>query len=91
MQTYTKKAIAEFFELPFLDLIYRAQTILRQNFPANEIELSKILSVKTGGCPENCSYCTQSAHHKTALKKESLSLAQVQESAKHFWGCTFSS
>lgn len=82
MQTYTKQNIAEFFELPFLDLIYKAQTILRQNFPANEIELSKILSVKTGGCPENCGYCTQSAHHKTGLKKESLSLAQVQESAK---------
>ncbi len=82
MQTYNKQTIAELFELPFLDLIYKAQTILRQNFPANEIELSKILSVKTGGCPENCSYCTQSAHHKTGLKKESLSLAQVQESAK---------
>jgi biotin synthase len=82
MQTWTKEAIAELFDLPFLDLIYKAQTIHRQNFPANEIELSKILSVKTGGCPENCGYCTQSAHHKTGLKKEALSLAQVQEAAK---------
>jgi len=79
---WNKQKIAELYELPFLDLIYKAQTIHRQNFPANEIELAKILSVKTGGCPENCGYCTQSAHHKTGLKKETLSLSQVQESAK---------
>lgn len=82
MQRWTKEEVIKLFELPFLDLIYKAQTIHRKNFPANEIELSKILSIKTGGCPENCSYCTQSAHHKTGLKKESLSLSQVQESAK---------
>ena len=82
MQNWTKEKIAEIFDLPFLDLIYEAQAIHRRNFPANEIELSKILSVKTGGCPENCGYCTQSAHHKTGLKKESLTLSQVQEAAK---------
>lgn len=82
MQNWTKEKIAEIFDLPFLDLIYEAQVIHRRNFPANEIELSKILSIKTGGCPENCGYCTQSAHHKTGLKKESLTLSQVQEAAK---------
>lgn len=82
MEFYNQQTIAQLFELPFLELIYRAQTILRQNFPANEIELSKILSVKTGGCPENCGYCTQSAHHKTGLKKEALTLAQVGQEAK---------
>ena len=82
MHKWTKQNIAELFDLPFLDLIYQAQTIHRQNFLSDEIELSKILSVKTGGCPENCGYCTQSAHHKTGLKKESLSLAQVQTAAK---------
>ena len=82
MQTYSKREVAELFDSPFLDLIYKALTIHRQNFPANEIELSKILSVKTGGCPENCSYCSQSAHHKTGLKKESLSLEQVKEATK---------
>ena len=81
MHKHTKENIAELFDLPFLDLIYKAQTTHRENFPNNEIELSKILSVKTGGCPENCGYCTQSAHHKTNLKKESLSLDQVKESA----------
>ena len=82
MQTYSKREVAELFDSPFLYLIYKALTIHRQNFPANEIELSKILSVKTGGCPENCSYCSQSAHHKTGLKKESLSLEQVKEATK---------
>lgn len=82
MQNWTKQNIAELYDLPFLDLVYKAQSIHRQNFPANEIELAKILSVKTGGCPENCGYCTQSAHHKTGLKKESLSLEQVLEAAK---------
>lgn len=82
MQNWTKETIANLFDIPFLDLIYKAQTIHRQNFSSNEIELAKILSVKTGGCPENCGYCTQSAHHKTGLKKESLSLAQVIEAAK---------
>jgi len=82
MQNWNKHNVAELFDMPFLDLIYKAQTIHRQNFPDNEIELSKILSVKTGGCPENCGYCTQSAHHKTGLKKESLSLSQVQDAAK---------
>jgi biotin synthase len=82
MKLWNKTEIAELYNLPFLDLMYQAQIIHRENFTANEIELAKILSVKTGGCPENCSYCPQSAHHKTKLKKESLSLAQVQEAAK---------
>lgn len=82
MKNWKKEDIADLFELPFLDLVYKAQSIHRENFPFNEIELAKILSVKTGGCPENCGYCTQSAHHKTGIKKESLSLEQVIESAK---------
>ncbi len=82
MQNYNKQSITKLFELPFIDLIFKAQVIHRQNFSANEIELSKILSIKTGGCPENCGYCTQSAHHKTGLKKESLDLSQVKESAR---------
>lgn len=82
IKIWTIDEVSELFNLAFLDLIYQAQTIHRQNFPANEIELSKILSVKTGGCPENCGYCTQSAHHKTGLKKEALSLSQVAESAR---------
>ena len=82
MEQWNKKNIAELFDLPFLDLMFKAQTIHRENFPNNEIELAKILSIKTGGCPENCGYCTQSAHHKTGLQKESLSLKQVEVQAK---------
>ncbi len=62
----------QIFELPFLDLIFKAQKIHRENFQSNQIQLSKLLNIKTGSCPENCSYCTQSAHYNTGLKKEPL-------------------
>ncbi|WP_413456645.1 biotin synthase BioB [Herbaspirillum huttiense] len=59
-------AVAQLFELPFLDLLYRAQSVHRQHHPANEVQLSSLLSIKTGGCAEDCGYCAQSAHHKEA-------------------------
>lgn len=64
--------IEELFELPFLDLVMRAAEVHRQNFPPNQIQLSSLLSIKTGGCPENCNYCPQSAHHDTGVAKEQL-------------------
>lgn len=64
--------IMELFEKPFLDLIFQAQGIFRENFTANEVQISTLLSIKTGSCPENCSYCPQSAHYDTGLKKEPL-------------------
>lgn len=64
--------IEELFELPFLDLVLRAAQVHRENFPANEIQLSSLLSIKTGGCPEDCGYCPQSAHHGTGVEKEGL-------------------
>ena len=68
---------------PLLDLIYQAQTIHRSNFPKNEIQKSKLLSIKTGSCPEDCSYCSQSAHHNVDLKKEPLiSLNEVIKAAE---------
>ena len=68
---------------PLMDLIYQAQTIHRHNFVKNEIQKSKLLSIKTGSCPEDCSYCSQSAHHNVNLKKEPLiSLEEVQKAAK---------
>jgi biotin synthase len=60
------------FNLPFADLLYEAQTVHRQNFKPNEVQVSTLLSIKTGSCPENCSYCPQSAHFNTGLKKEKL-------------------
>ncbi|MCI1006651.1 biotin synthase BioB [Herbaspirillum sp. C7C8] len=59
-------AIAQLFELPFLDLLYRAQTVHREHHRPNEVQLSSLLSIKTGGCAEDCGYCAQSAHHKEA-------------------------
>ena len=68
---------------PLLDLVYQAQTIHISNFPKNEIQKSKLLSIKTGSCPEDCSYCAQSAHHNVDLKKEPLiSLNEVIKAAE---------
>lgn len=60
------------FELPFMDLVWRAQQVHRQHFDANEIQRSTLLSVKTGGCSEDCGYCSQSARNKTELEREKL-------------------
>lgn len=57
---------------PFISLLYDAQTIFRQNFNENEIQLSRLLSIKTGACPEDCGYCSQSGHHKAEIEKEKL-------------------
>ena len=60
------------YDMPFNNLLYEAQTIHRKNFASNKIQLSTLLSIKTGSCPEDCAYCPQSAHHNTNLKKEKL-------------------
>ncbi|MGI4775579.1 MAG: biotin synthase BioB [Janthinobacterium lividum] len=71
------------FKLPFNDLIYKAHQIHRQNFNPNALQISTLLNIKTGSCPENCSYCPQSAHYDTGLKKEPLMNKQtVIEHAK---------
>ncbi|TDX30039.1 biotin synthase BioB [Rhodovulum visakhapatnamense] len=58
--------------LPFADLMHRAQTLHRAHFDPNAIETASLLSIKTGGCPEDCSYCSQSAHHETGVKATKL-------------------
>ena len=60
------------FYLPFADLMYTAQTVHRKHFDPHVIQTSTLLNIKTGSCPENCSYCPQSAHYNTGLKKEPL-------------------
>ncbi|WP_425545376.1 biotin synthase BioB [Labrys sedimenti] len=60
------------YDLPFNDLLFRAQTVHRRHFDPNRIQLSKLLSIKTGGCPEDCGYCSQSAHHDSGLKASKL-------------------
>ena len=64
--------ILDIFSLPFNDLIFKAAEIHRQNHNPNEVQISTLLSIKTGSCPENCKYCPQSAHYNTGLEKESL-------------------
>lgn len=66
------KEIEALFDLPFMDLIHQAQTIHRQNFEPNSIQVSTLLSIKTGACPEDCSYCSQSALNDTSLEREKL-------------------
>jgi len=69
---WTKDEIAALFDLPFMELVYRAAGVHRANFDPCEVQLSQLLSVKTGGCAENCGYCSQSAHFDTGLKASKL-------------------
>lgn len=79
---WDKAKITGLFDLPFMDLVYRAQTVHRQHFNPHQIQISALLNIKTGGCPEKCGYCRQSAHFDTGLKREALlSLEQVLAAA----------
>jgi biotin synthase len=69
---WTIKEVNAFFKLPFNDLMFQAQTIHRQNFNPNQVQVSTLLSIKTGACPEDCKYCPQSARYDTGLEKERL-------------------
>jgi biotin synthase len=69
---WSRDEIAALFDLPFNDLLFDAQTIHRANFPRNEVQLSTLLSIKTGGCVEDCGYCSQSTHAETGLKATKL-------------------
>src|ERR1700744_5855495 len=60
------------YELPFNDLLFRAHSVHRENFNPNQVQLSKLLSIKTGGCPEDCGYCSQSARSATGLNASKL-------------------
>jgi biotin synthase len=70
---WTLAEVQELFALPFMDLVFKAQSIHREYFDPNEVQLSSLMSIKTGGCPEDCAYCPQSAHYETGLEKERLS------------------
>jgi len=69
---WTRVEIAALFELPFPDLMFHAQRIHRENFDPTEVQISTLLSIKTGGCPEDCAYCPQSASFETGVKAEKL-------------------
>lgn len=75
--------VGALFALPLMDLLHRAQQVHRENFDPNEIQLSTLLSIKTGGCAEDCGYCPQSAHFDTDVKAGKLMpVAEVVEAAR---------
>jgi biotin synthase len=69
---WTRDEVRALFELPFPELIFRAQRIHRQHFDPTEVQISTLISIKTGGCPEDCAYCPQSVHYQTSVKAEKL-------------------
>ena len=69
---WDRASIQALFDLPLMDLIFEAQTVHRANHKPNTVQLSSLLSIKTGACPEDCKYCPQSARYKTGLKTERL-------------------
>ena len=84
--TVTVESVLTLFEKPFNDLLFDAQTVHRQHFDPNKIQLSQLLSIKTGGCSEDCSYCSQSARYDTGLEKQGLleldAVVQAAQAAK---------
>lgn len=69
---WAREDVEALMALPFAELIFRAAEIHREHFNPNEVQASRLLSIKTGGCPEDCGYCSQSAHFKTGLKASKL-------------------
>jgi biotin synthase len=69
---WSRPEIRALFELPFPELMFRAQSLHRAAFDPAEVQISTLLSIKTGGCPEDCAYCPQSAHYETGVKAEKL-------------------
>jgi biotin synthase len=80
---WSEAEVQALFELPFNDLLFRAHSVHRQNFPANEVQVSTLCSIKTGSCPEDCAYCPQSVRYDTGLDKEDLlAIDEVVEQAR---------
>jgi|TARA_B110000037_G_C17098214_1_gene496871 biotin synthase len=83
MEKWSKKEIKSLFELPFNDLVYQAQNVHRIHFDPNAVQLSTLLSIKTGGCSEDCGYCPQSARFNTEVENEPLmEIKEVIKAAK---------
>ena len=76
---HSREQIAQLFDLPLMDLLLQAQTIHRQNFIANEVQISTLLSIKTGNCPEDCGYCSQSGHHRDTTKLQAEKRINVEK------------
>lgn len=80
---WTREEADALYALPFADLVFQAQSVHRRNFDPNRVETASLLSIKTGGCPEDCGYCSQSAHYDTGVKATRLmELDEVVETAR---------
>jgi biotin synthase len=84
----TREEIADLFDLPLTELVFRAAEVHRQHHAAGEVQLCTLLSIKTGGCPEDCGYCSQSSHHSTGVKAGKLMdveavIASAREAKQH--------
>ncbi|EOT1256235.1 biotin synthase BioB [Cronobacter sakazakii] len=83
LSRWTLSQVTELFEKPLLDLLFEAQQVHRQYFDPRQVQVSTLLSIKTGACPEDCKYCPQSARYKTGLEAERLmEVEQVLDSAR---------
>ncbi|EOC1351574.1 biotin synthase BioB [Cronobacter dublinensis] len=83
LSRWTLSQVTELFEKPLLDLLFKAQQVHRQHFDPRQVQVSTLLSIKTGACPEDCKYCPQSARYKTGLESERLmEVEQVLDSAR---------
>jgi biotin synthase len=69
---WTRQEVAGIYREPLLDLLLRAQNVHREHHPANRVQMCRLLSIKTGGCPEDCAYCPQSARYNTGVEREPL-------------------
>ena len=76
---HSRKQIAQLFDLPLMDLLLQAQTVHRQHFTANEVQISTLLSIKTGNCPEDCGYCSQSGHHRDTTNLQAEKRIEVDK------------
>jgi len=82
-EAWPQVAVEALFALPFNDLLFRAQQVHRENFDPNAVQLSTLLSIKTGGCSEDCAYCSQSSHHESDLKPgKMLAVDEVLDAAR---------
>jgi biotin synthase len=85
---WTVAEVQALYDLPFMDLLYRAHTVHRENFDPNTVQLSTLLSIKTGGCPEDCAYCPQAARYHTGVEaQELLPLDEVVAAASAAKAC----
>jgi len=79
---WTVSRVEALYQLPLMDLLFQAQMVHRENFDPNEVQRSALISIKTGGCPEDCNYCSQSARYKSTEREALMQVQEVVDAAK---------